>query len=36
VYGLPFTAVDRSEGYLILVVIKMGDEVLELTEPKEV
>jgi hypothetical protein len=30
-----FNAVDRSEGYLILVV-KMGDEVLELTEPKEV
>jgi hypothetical protein len=34
VYG--FTAVDRSEGYLILAVIKTGDEVLELAEPKEV
>lgn len=33
-YG--FTAVDRSEGYLILAVVAMGDEVLELTEPKEV
>lgn len=33
-YG--FTAVDRPEGYLILAVVAMGDEVLELTEPKEV
>jgi hypothetical protein len=33
-YG--FTAVDRPEGYLILAVVALGDEILELTEPQEV
>lgn len=31
-----FTAVDRPEGYLILAVVGLGDEILELTKPEEV
>ncbi|XP_024370917.1 protein ADP-ribosyltransferase PARP3 [Physcomitrium patens] len=30
-----FTAVDRPEGYLILAVVGLGDEILELTKPEE-
>lgn len=33
-YG--FTAVDRPEGFLILAVVSLGDEVLELTQPEKV
>ena len=33
-YG--FTAVDRPEGFLMLAVVSLGDEVLQLTQPEKV
>lgn len=33
-YG--FTAVDRPEGFLVLAIVSLGEEIIEITSPPEV